>query len=445
MFLWRKGIEFYLIDDSEKTLQRQQFLTDLVDSLKLPLYFDDIWHKGARSGEVLLYMRPWGNGYSFRYYSADQFEPYYDDDNHLERVVIRSTIEKPDGDIERVIELRRDRVEVWEGRNPEQFTPDFSMMNPYGFVPAVVVQNKACIGARGASEFEWLKGQIEQHDWQVDQIHGNVEFFGGPIFYSSRSQTEMVEAGLVTSRHSIAEEGGYGHHRSQERIKARKILSGLEEGEQVGFVTPSPIDQGIFEFMDKYASDLISALGGASVGTSDFVNSASLSQTFAAPIATAGKRALSYITYGLAELLQLTLEMAVQDGLIPPDAPPRVYWRYKGDVFPDTPQSQLTKSIVSRNLIRLGVNLQDAMQHIFPDKREEEIEDLLDNGFAYELLNGVSQVTSSFQDPEIIEVLKNIVLQEVRDARGIEPANTGEPESEPESEPTEQSTESTQQ
>jgi len=420
VFLWRRGIELLLLEDDDGG-SRKKFLDNLFERNKTSLYFQDIWERGAKTGEILLYIRPWGNGYTFKYYDATQFEPFYDDDNQLERVVIRSVSE---GGATKVLELSRDRVEVWEGRSPEEFAPDFSMTNPYGFVPAVVVGNRPVMDGRGKSEFYGLTGQIEQHDWQIDQVHGNVEFFGGPIFYSSRSQSEMIEAGLVRSYHSVAEEGGYGYRRSEQRIKARKIISGLEEGEEIGFVTPTPIDESALNFIEKYESDLRTALGGINERTppnDGLFNDMDVRLRFSLPITTAYRRANSYITYGIVELYRLALDMATQDGFIPPVEDDRIVWRYSGDVFPDTASTQLTKSIVSRNLIRLGVNLHDAIQHIFPEKREEEIDKLLKGGFAYELFNGVSQVGSRFNpenSQDLIDTLKTIILEGVEDGRG---------------------------
>jgi len=427
LFLWRKGIELRIIDDCEHTPERQAFLDNLWHKNQISLYLDDIWRRGARSGEILLYMRPWGNGYTLLYYDASQFTPYYDDNNELQRVVIRSVEIDGEEEINVTTELRRDRVEVWRGESTN-VDPDFSMTNPYGFVPAVVIQNIPRQGGRGYNEFYFLESPIEQHDWFIDQVAGNVEFFGGPLFYSSRSRSELIEAGLSKIQNSIAEQQGFGYYRQKERLKVKQIVAGLEEGEQIGFVTPEPIDSESLNFIQKYESDIVDALGGSSVSSGQFVTSSSLSQTFAIPLATAAKRANSYITYGLAKIYQLALEMAVQDGFIPADAPPRLYWRYTGDIFPDTAQNQLTKSIVSRNLIRLGVNLFDAIQHIFPDKSREEIESLLDNGFAYELLNGVSQVGAKFDiesSPELFDKLKEIIFQEVDNARG-ESGESGE-------------------
>jgi len=423
LFLWRRGIELLpLVDDDARS--RKKFLDDLWVSHKVPLYFTDIWEKGAKTGEVLLYMRPYGNGYSFLYYDKSQFDPYYDNEGRLSRVDIHDNIRQPgesrdDIQIDRHIRLGRDAIEVWEGRDMN-FEPDMVIDNPYGFIPAVVVQNKPTQDGRGITEFENLEGQLEQHDWQIDQIHGNVEFFGGPIYYSSRSKSEMVEAGLVNqARNSFAEEGGYGYTRSQDRIKARRVISGMEEGEQIGFATPTAIDGNTLDFIERYEAQLRFALGSIPdrFVPGDFVaGDMDVKTKYAPVIATATRRAESYITYGLVELYRIALRMAVHDKFLADVGDDHVNWRYTGDVFPDTPNSQLTRSIVSRNLIRLGVNLENAIQHIFPDMREEEIEKLLEGGFAYELLNGVSQVGAKFDpesDKELINILKAVITAEV--------------------------------
>lgn len=450
LFLWRRGIELFIIDSCDHTPERQAFLDDLWHRNRTSLYLDDIWERGARTGEILLYMRPHSRGYRLLYYDASQFEPYYDDAGDLWGCRIYSVehLRKEDrfglsrktssaglglkadpnfsssdpnlsstGKVEVVTDLGRDRIDVWRGRSPQDFTPDESFSNPYGFVPAVVVQNRPIIGGRGKPEFDGLREQIEQYNWFVEQVSGNVEFFGGPLFYSSRSRTELIESGLITSRRSVAAEQGYGSISRVDRVKLRQVIDGLEEGEQIGFATPQPIDSQVFDFIERYRSSIISALGGRDVATDD----PSSATANAIPVATATRRANSYVTHGLADIYQMALEMAVIDGILPPDAPPRLYWRYAGDIFPDTPQTQLTKSIVSRNLIRLGVNLHDAIHHVFPDKRREEISQFLHNGFAYELLNGVAQVGSRFTPEDgskLATILEDIILKEVENARG---------------------------
>ena len=431
LFLWRKGIELLpLFDDVNRS--RKRFLDRLWHQHKVSLYFDDIWLKGALTGEVLLYMRPlnFSEGlkqglklkYQFLYYDANQFEPFYDDSGNLIRVDIISVVETPESEETQFIRLGRDVIQVIKDDEPS-----VEFVNPYGFIPAVVIQNKPTQLGRGIPEFENFQGQIEQHDWQMDQIHGNIEFFGGPIFYSSRSKSEMIDSGLVHSgRRSIAEADGFGYSRSVERIKARRIISGMEEGEQLGFATPTPIDSSSFRFIERYEAQLRFALGSLpdryQVG--DMLATEIDAKTKYAPvIATSYKRAESYITYGLVELYRLTMKMAYFDKLVFDVDDDRINWRYVGDVFPDTAQTQLTKSIVSRNLIRLGVNLHESIQHIFPDMKTDEIERLLEGGFAYELLNGVSQVASRFDadsNGDLIDLLKQVIIQEVENARDRE-------------------------
>jgi len=426
LFLWRRGIEFYVTpspffspDGSQDVFGYQSFLEDLIDQNRLSLYLDDIWERGARTGEVLLYMRPHISGYQFLYYDATQFKPYYCDAGELLWVRIFSVEHLSDNQkVDVVTDLRRDRVDIWRGRSPQDFSPDESYPNPYGFVPAVVVQNRPVIGGRGKHEFDGLEFHIERYDWLTEQVAGNTEFFGGPLFFSSRSRSELIDAGLITSRYSVAEAHGYGSTPRSDRIKLKQVIDGLEPGEQIGFTTPQPIDSQVFNFINKYRSDILSTLGGRDVSTDDPTSATSSS----IPIVTANRRATSYVTYGLARLYKLALLMAQVDGVLPlSDSPIKIFWRYSGDVFPDSPQTQLTKSIVSRNLIRLGVNLHDAIYHIFPDKRPEEVSALLEGGFAYELLNGVAQVGSRMDTDEqsnLVKILEDIIIKEVKDVGG---------------------------
>ena len=399
LFLWRKGIELYPEQDENNV--RADLLRSLYTLNRTSLYLTDIWNKGAKGGSILLYVRPNGKNYRLNYYTASEFQPAYNADGDLDSVTIETTYSSPQDRYIKII-LTSERISKWDSDRPisDLSAPDTITPNPYGFIPAVIIDNKPCgVGKRGLDEFSALAGQIEAHDWLLDQVQGNIEFFGGPIFFSSRSRAEMTEAGMIEDRHSVAAAGGYGERRSQARIKARRIFDNLEPGEQIGFASPEPIDGKSYEYIQQFARSIRAALGSV-----DETEAASTSQgstyelktILGRVIQTAARRAESYLTFGIAQAYSLMLQMAEYDGVIPTIGHNHtVKWRYLGDVFQESPQDQLTKSIVCRNLLRLGVNVKECLRFLFPDKRDSELDDLLSEGFAYEFLNGIANVAST--------------------------------------------------
>jgi hypothetical protein len=432
LFLWRKGIELYPAFDTDNI--RATFLQKLWKENKTSLYLTDIWEKGAISGSILLYIRPNGKSYRLNYYQKEEFKPYFNADGDLETVIINTTyqVESDKGGEETrysKIRITANSIEKWDSdRNiADSSVPDSVTPNPYEMIPCIVIDNKPCgMGKRGKSEFDKLEGQIESHDWQVDQVHGNLEFFGGPIFYSSRSKQEMTEAGMIEDRHSVAAAAGYGSTRSHERIKARRIFDNLEEGEQIGFASPEPINGETLEFINNFALKIRTALGSvdeSEIRATKNGTSFEIRTVLGRTIQTANRRAESYLTYGIAQAYSLMLQMAEHDGLtakIGNDYD--VHWRYLGDVFQESPSDQLTKSIVCRNLLRMGVNVKECLRFLFPDKRDGELETLLKEGFAYEFLNGIATVARtlrSAKDPESGEyaIAIDTFIQEVLDGR----------------------------
>lgn len=429
LFLWRKGIELYPQADRDDI--RLRFIERVWKHNRTSLYLTDIWEKGAISGSVLLYVRPNGKSYKVSYYPANEFVPYYNGDGDLETVVINTSHQGEDRKTNYSrLRIKPGVIEKWSSEREivNNSVPDSVTTNPYGLMPCVVIDNRPTgPGKRGRGEFSQFKGQIEDHDWKLSQVNGNLEFFGGPIFYSSRSQQEMTEAGMVEQR-SVAEAGGYGGSQHTERIKARRIFDNLEPGEQIGFATPEPITPENLNFINQTARQIRAALGSVDEGEASATSTGTsfeLKTILGRAIQTASRRAESYLTFGIAEAYSLILQMAEHDQVLPVISPETtINWRHLGDVFQETPQDTLTKSIVGRNLLRLGVNVEECIRYLFPGKRDNEIEALLENGFAYEFLNGVANVSKTLlgaKDPQTGDYAIAIeeFIQETLDARPI--------------------------
>lgn len=363
LFLWRKGIELFPIEDDEARKAQLKAFWDFND---ISHYFDDIWERGAKTGEILLYVKPLPSGmFRIRYFDKAQFD-YEQDDLGLKSVTIAGE------DSELV--LTRSKV----GKQK----------NPYGFVPCIVIQNRPTQAGRGKGEFEGYDQPLERLDWLVDQIQSNIEYFGGPLFYSSRSRSELLEAGIIQETRSFSTDAGYGSSvPTAERVRLRRVIAGLEPGEQIGFATPDAITPEVLRWITDYEGQLRVSLGSIPDGSRSYsIGDTDILSRFALPITTAERKAELYISKGIVKAFEMMFQMIGQ--------PSALRWRWKGSIFPDSAQTQLTKSIVGRNLLRLGVNLEETLSHIFPELSRIEIGEFLEGGFAYELLSGVSSVIS---------------------------------------------------
>jgi hypothetical protein len=396
LFLWRKGIEIYPLSDRDNI--RQKFLAQCWKKNRTAMYLSDIWERGAKTGSVLLYVRPDGEGgYCLSYYQASEFEPTYDENGYLVSVTIQTTYAD---NRHFKLKLSADSIEKWDSDTPiASEVPDSIQPNPYGIVPCVIIDNRPTgIGRRGKCEFSDMRNQLEAHDWQVEQVHNNLEFYGEGIYYSGRSREEMIEAGMVRSI-GVADSQGYKSSvgRQRERIKAKKILDNIEADEvPPTFVEPPTIPVETMSFLKRFAEEIRTALGGVSETNNALerlVDASVVKVVMARAIATASRRAVSYLEFGICSAYEIMLKMAERDSIIPTlDSDTSVLYRHLGDIVQDTPQDTLTKSIVSRNLLRMGVNVEECVRYLFPDKRDAEIIQLLSDGFAYEFLNGIATV-----------------------------------------------------
>jgi hypothetical protein len=392
LFLWRKGIELLLVNDNP---EHEALLHHFWDFNNIHHYFDDIWTRGAKTGEILLYVKPVGDTFKIRYFDKNQFDYVMDDEGLVEVSLKCPRKENPD------LVLSRKKL----GK----------LKNPWGFVPCVLIQNRPTQAGRGLGEFEDFASQLERHDWMIEQIRGNLEYFGGPIFYSSRSRSELLEAGLIDETRSIAAQGGYGQLPAMaERVRVKRIIAGLESGEQIGFATPDAVSSEVVDWIDDYEAQLRVSMGSIPDTSQAYsAGDADILSRYAVSIATAERKAQLYITNGIQAAFEMMFTML---GEVVP-----LRWRWKGSIFPDSASTQLTKSIVGRNLLRLGVNLEQTLHHIFPELSELEIQEFLEGGFAYELLSGVAGVAAMFPtDPEgrpspIQTGLNNYIQEALRD------------------------------
>lgn len=80
-----------------------------------------------------------------------------------------------------------------------------------------------------------------------------------------------------------------------------------------------------------------------------------------------------------------------------PDGSTEVDWRWMGEVFNDSPQEILQKSIVVRNLQELGVTSLEALRQIFPRKTPEELAGML-GGYPFRMVEATQRSLGIFVD-----------------------------------------------
>lgn len=401
----KKGIEIAPNADDE-FCTRAKFLREAYERNQTHIHLDHIWQKGALTGSVLLYIRPNGAHYRLHYYSAKEFKPYFNIDGDLIQVDVRGEYLHGDERIKTLMRINVDTITRWEGGSGiDVDQKGMEIKNPYGFLPCVLINNKSNgIGKLGLPEFDQLENSIAEHDWLINQLHANLGLFGSPIVVTSRSAIELREANVLITP-SVAESGGYyrgtGYaNRDRERIKLRSIIDNFEPGETFAFTTPEPIDQESQALIHDYARQIRVALGSVdertlTSATATLRQPEELTVALAFAIATASKKATTYFTYGIAIAYSLMLQMAEMDLILPTLSRDKlITWRYLGDIWKRSSRDVLNDSIVGRNLLRLGVNVKETLRTIYPEKNDAELDDLLRGGFAYEFINGISQVAA---------------------------------------------------
>jgi hypothetical protein len=399
LFLFRGGIEIYQmpLDNSNQEKLINLFLDNLWKDSQVDLWLPDLWYRGACTGQMLIYVRPTDRGYSISYYDKNQFEVYFDDFGEINKAIINSERKTEKGEIIRTkLEITATYVKQSNGVDP-----DVKVINVYGFVPVVFIPNRSTgKGKPGKTEFHELMTELETHGGLKKNIEDNTEFFGGPIFYSSRSKEEMIEIGLIgDDRNDGLNSSGWGRNFVKSlRVKARRIIDGLMPNEQIGFSTPDPISQQLLEYQKGYTKDIREGLGGIDEKGSNPQNTSTFYVVYAKPINTAKQRAKTYIDYGVIQAFKMALLMAIADKRLKADPLLiNLKWRYLGQVCEESASEKLTRSIVARNLLRLGVNVKQNLKWLFSDLTDVEIDTLLDGGFPYELIKSVAEANQNLQ------------------------------------------------
>jgi hypothetical protein len=223
-------------------------------------------------------------------------------------------------------------------------------------------------------------------------------------------------------------------------MKIRKVIGGVEPDERFGFIHPDPISPDHARYEALYRESIRTALGGVDEnGISSGATAFELKSLYGRAAATAKKKAEALYTYGLCELFSMAifaeeniykrslfnlmlsdqetfaktaeefniidwkninadfLKALFDQELLPTNLPGlypfgdrSVRWRWRGPVFEDSPRDILEKSIVGRNLREEGVKTSEILKIIYPDKTDDEINQLVDGGYPYRYLSNIA-------------------------------------------------------
>jgi hypothetical protein len=414
------GIEFLPLRDDGGV--RKAFIDSIAKASRLQLKLDGMFTRLMKDGRILLYLRPVGRTYKLEFYRADQYRVYQDAAGDVESCKIRYTYKVDENGVLRdrwvLLYLTSSLVEFSEHENrpsfEEVFTPanaaNFSATeNPLGVVPVREVLNPAPANEEmGRSDFEALQSRIEAHDDITSAIIDNLTFYCNSPILTSRSAGEVSEAmgfGSEIDRDSVAYASGFRTAPGESpqnvavgmggrrRKRLKKIIGDVDENDRFQQLQVDAVSPDHAAFADAYERQLRESLGGILERNIETATESRV--VYGKVAATAFKKQTSLFTYGICELLELAIyceEKLYQAseqtiGLAPIHPDRSVLWR-AGPVYQESAESLNYRSITARNLAKFfGVSPKSAIKYVFPDKADNEIEQMVaDGGFPSDYL-----------------------------------------------------------
>lgn len=444
-FIRGTGVEFLPQFDEQN--RRKSFIDGLIKVNRLTTRIKQMAIRMMKHGRLLLYLRPVGKTYKIQDYPASQYRAYRDRNGDLESVVIIYSYKiKRNGEESRdrwvKIRLTAATIETKESDTQPDFETAFSpadipdnapMANPLGFLPCVEILNPApATEEEGISDFARFADKIKAHDDMVSSIIDNLYFFANSPIVTNREASEVQEAmGIsnpVPGYQSVGDSQVYASgfretinrfpmdSRKMRLKQIKRVLGGFElaEGDSIQQLQVNPVPGELVAFADRYEQNIRSMLGGTSgVGLETATET---SQVFAQVQATAREKQEALFTHGICEVLEMALQaeealflaaggmaglMPVMNELGTNDR--TVNWRV-GEVYKPSAENLNFRSITARNLAKFfGVSPRAAIQYVFPDKSETEIDQMVgDGGFPSDYLTtaiGVFQQLAQTVDP----------------------------------------------
>lgn len=438
-FITGGGTEF--LPRKDPIGNRKPFVGHLVHANELEVRLRQLVRWMIEDGRFLLYLQPNGRSYRIHSYAKHHYKAERNSDGEIERVTIiysyKFKIPGARVPVDRWIKLVITDAEIWQVESDHKPTfeddqdiqiPDVAPIpNVFGFVPCVEVLNPASAG-RGESDFTGLEDQLEAHDTMAAAILDNLEYFSRSPFVTTRD-AEEVEEHLFTdesknNRNSVAYASGFRRKKDgtlRTRKQLKRVIGGVEEGELFEQLRINPLPGDLLVYANEYEGKLRAALGGIAEGNIETATETRI--LYGGVEVTAREKRESLYTYGICKILEmaLTAEEAIwlessrtartpeeAIGLQPAfDEFAKSVTREVGyrtaPVFVPTTKDVQDRSIVGRNLQRLGVDVKETLRQVYPDKNDDELAQMVGaGGLPVEYLNDVMatmQTLLSLMDP----------------------------------------------
>ena len=342
-----------------------------------------------------------------------------------------------------------------------------SFINTLGYIPCVESPNLPYFpGDSGRSDFAMVSDQIEAEDTVRGAIMQNIFTFGNPTLITTRSREEVMQKTTEIGTQSWAAAQGFkdvssinidnrrgnGGWSARQHEKIVPVIGNVGADERFGYVLPDPVSPDQSRFADSYRTALHGALGGIDPNDQSFSTFGEVKSLYGKVAATANMKSLTLWNHGLARILELCImheeklymdqfkqwvlsedpkidvtqitqqqieQLIWQQGIeapinvgLAPYGEVNVYYRYNGDVFEDSPQDKLDRTIYTRNLQELGVGSLEALDAVFPDLSLKEKKSKL-SGIPFRIGN------------EYLGIMNNLMQMHVQMTQVEDPYNAG--------------------
>ncbi len=279
--------------------------------------------------------------------------------------------------------------------------------NPFQQIPFWLAENYPLgPGQDSSDDFSPLAEQIAIHDELVRKVNKNLKKFSNQTILTTLQSDQVFEqvgsGGDIAMKQTQAGSGmssmatlgsfwttdQFAAMASRDpETKVRDIIGGMMPEDQFSPVTYQPVGADQVAAIAAYEDDIRYALGGINERSGRAGSVLELKSQMGRVEVTAKRKATALFTYGLTPAFELAISneemvFAASEGAqgIPPQfddkgnlADTSVSWRHTGEVFPDTPDDLLKKSIVGRNLQELGVGTHQVLRFVYPDKTDREL------------------------------------------------------------------------
>lgn len=352
------NLEFHAVQDDQQDT-RKKFISRVFKDNKLSQRLEYAMALYLTRGEILWLVLPSEDGgYWIDFFAGGATNPdeeyrvfYKPGGRKIDHVIITYPYKTsaPMGGFETERWVRLKISEDWIEQSDLAYKPNLRMSGmdaladdglsnhqkyPNFFAPTIPVvicpNNPKRMGQIGSSDYHWLKNQIESHERDVAHIRHNLHFFGNPTLVTTRSTSEVIEAGdrglavpTWASQQGYIDGVGDGYSRSTRvsdpltrhsgygnaaRERIAKIIGGVAQDERFGYILPDPITGDLNQFQRQERELLHWALGGIDpLGINSGATWGEIRTLFGRVQNTADGKADGLYTHGLALVFEQIL------------------------------------------------------------------------------------------------------------------------------------------